>query len=176
MPFGLVPRYMELWNLNHFANLIYVMPFLDCSTISVQLWNELYQKTQGEEGRIITDNAELILTEVRHVYVALHRGTDGAPAALTLPNRRSEMRQHLSTYPLCNIPGHHSDSSSHAHESSVAEASQRPATASVDVPHRDSVLANITPFSSPAYHPDDSTLHHHPDWSSTLLPTSLNFR
>ena len=135
------------------------------------LWNELHQKTQGEEGRVSTLNAEFVFAEVRHLYVALHRGTDGAPATLTLPDRRSEIRQHLSTYPLCNTPDHRSDPTSHVHESSVAEASQRPATESTDVTHRDSVLANITPSSLPASCLDGSTPHH-PNYPSPIIESS----
>ncbi|KAI0002892.1 hypothetical protein BJV74DRAFT_813920 [Russula compacta] len=116
-------------------------------------------------------NAGFVFTVVRHLYFALHQGTDSALATLTLPDRRSEIRQHLWTYPLCSIPDHRSGSTSHVHESSVAEVSRPPAAASIDVPHRDSVLANITPSSLLASGLDDSTPRH-PDWPSPVIESS----
>jgi hypothetical protein len=47
-----------------------------------------------------------VLTWIRPLYVALHQGTDAAPAAFAAANDFEFVKSHPSSYPLCNIVGH----------------------------------------------------------------------
>ncbi|KAH9965662.1 hypothetical protein BGW80DRAFT_747365 [Lactifluus volemus] len=69
------------------------------------LWNEI---TQEAHDRGSYDISHCILSPIRHLYFALHQGTDVAPTAFdaaTYP--LNPVLFEPSSYPLCNIPGHH---------------------------------------------------------------------
>ncbi|KAH9972228.1 hypothetical protein BJV77DRAFT_1154981 [Russula vinacea] len=76
------------------------------------LWNEIVQeaKKQGYSGT----NA-LILKDLRHLYIALHQGTDAAPTAFSASTYRFDpILFEPSTYPSCDIPSHRPDSIAHS--------------------------------------------------------------
>ncbi|KAH9952861.1 hypothetical protein BGW80DRAFT_570439 [Lactifluus volemus] len=68
------------------------------------LWNKLRNK----ESYFLTID---ILRPNRHHFIALHQGTDAVPTAFDASTDDSDpiLRQ-PSSYPLCNVLGHHSDS------------------------------------------------------------------
>ena len=85
------------------------------------LWNTLVQRAQdpGDPSPFIC-----ILKATRHIYVALHRGTDAAPAAFSASTEAvNVILDRPSSYPICNIPGHHPDSTPHVNDASAREAS-----------------------------------------------------
>jgi hypothetical protein len=65
------------------------------------LWNELVQKAWK---RGLRSTPVLILNMIRHLYIALHQGTDAAPIAF------SASTDHFmpSSYPFCKIASHRS--------------------------------------------------------------------
>jgi hypothetical protein len=68
------------------------------------LWNEITREARSRGSWQI---AYYCLNPILHLYIALHQATDAAPTAFD-----ASTNDYASSYPLCNIPGHHSDSSS----------------------------------------------------------------
>jgi Family of unknown function (DUF6535) len=69
------------------------------------LWNEITREAQTDRTFCI---ALRTLKHIRHLYIALHQGTDAAPSAFdTSTNGDDIVLLSGSSYPLCNIPAHH---------------------------------------------------------------------
>ncbi|KAH9987493.1 hypothetical protein BJV77DRAFT_1070467 [Russula vinacea] len=75
------------------------------------LWNEIVQeaKKQGTNNSIPVN----ILRQIRHLYIALHQGTDAAPTAFSPSTDSDFILLKPSSYPLCNIASHRQDSIVH---------------------------------------------------------------
>jgi hypothetical protein len=71
------------------------------------LWNEIVQEAQDLEPY---STLVSILQSIRHLYIALHQGTDAAPTAFS-PSTYSFNRilSLPSSYPLCSIDSHRRD-------------------------------------------------------------------
>jgi hypothetical protein len=81
------------------------------------LWNQVVPEAQRGRQRYTT----WILAEIRHLYIALHQGTDAAPTAFSESTASyDDILFQSSSYPLCNIPGHLSHPMHHAPETSSA--------------------------------------------------------
>ena len=79
------------------------------------LWNQIVLKAQNGESAMAWD----ILKQIRNVYIALHEGADCPPrrfSADTIGGFIDDVLCPLSTYPLCKIPDHHSDSPTLIHD------------------------------------------------------------
>ncbi|KAI0002890.1 hypothetical protein BJV74DRAFT_813916 [Russula compacta] len=147
-----------------------------CNTLP-GLQHEFSTQNRGRYNK----NPYDVVIQIRHLYASLHPGTDAAPTALTQPSSAlfSDIRQHLSTYPSCNIPGHRYDLMPHNHGLSAAEApyhstaadySTSSSTAISDLP---SVLAAATSIPQPAFTPlSDSTIDLRPTGSTDHPPLS----
>jgi hypothetical protein len=72
------------------------------------LWNEIAQKA-GDQGPFST--SARILRDIRHLYIALHRGTDFAPIAFSASTGGLDsILERPLMYPQCDIPSHRPDS------------------------------------------------------------------
>jgi len=83
------------------------------------LWNELVQEA-GNQRRYLT--LVPILRLIRHYYIALHQSTDAAPTAFSASTHSlNSILFQSSSYPSCDIAGHHPDSTIYtpAHDSST---------------------------------------------------------
>ena len=88
-----------------------------CNTLSelqhdfCTLWNEIVQlaRKRGPSSRPVR-----ILHSIRHLYITSHQGTDAAPIAFP-PSTHPDhlMMFHPSSYPLCDVASHRSDSTAH---------------------------------------------------------------
>ena len=77
------------------------------------LWNQVVLKAQNGDEEMVWD----ILKPIRNVYIALHEGTDCSPRLFSASTcDRDENLNLSSSYPLCNIPDHHPDSSILIHD------------------------------------------------------------
>jgi hypothetical protein len=82
------------------------------------LWNEIVQEANNS-GHYTTPVVVLtapiyILREIRHLYIALHQGTDAAPTAFSASTPSLDFILYQpSSYPLCNIAGHRPDLAVH---------------------------------------------------------------
>jgi hypothetical protein len=75
------------------------------------LWNELVQEATNK-GRL--SNPVLILRKIRHLYIALHQGTDAAPIAFSASTDDWDaILFPPSSYPFCNPAGHRPHSTAH---------------------------------------------------------------
>ncbi|KAI0246132.1 hypothetical protein BJV78DRAFT_1158111 [Lactifluus subvellereus] len=93
------------------------------------LWNEIVLKARITGAYTIP---VYILSEIRHIYIALHQGTDSAPTAFSASTRHSDDILHQpSSYPLCNIPGH----PSHIYEAVIGAPEKTPHTSTDTLPH-----------------------------------------
>jgi ubiquitin carboxyl-terminal hydrolase 10 len=72
------------------------------------MWNEVVQKARDEE-RNLPDYFRFvdILHQLRRHYITLHQGTDAAPTAFV---NEFHIPMEPSSYPLCDIASHRSDS------------------------------------------------------------------
>ncbi|KAI0247171.1 hypothetical protein BJV78DRAFT_955483 [Lactifluus subvellereus] len=114
------------------------------------LWNEIVLEARNRGDHRIP---YYILKEIRHIYIALHQGTDSAPTAFSASTDHfAVILYQPSSYPLCNIPGH----GSHIHEP-VVDLPEDTVNASAatlsNVPHPDAVLTTIGPSAGPDVSP-----------------------
>ena len=76
------------------------------------LWNEIVQEAM-KQGHACTN--AFILKDLRHLYIALHQGTDAAPTAFSPSTDRFDPIMFApSSYPSCDIPSHRPDSIAHS--------------------------------------------------------------
>ena len=77
------------------------------------LWNQIVRKVRDENDRL---TALYTLGPIRDVYTALHLDTNSAPSRIFASTTDPEgILRVPSSYPLCNVPGHHPDSTNDAH-------------------------------------------------------------
>ena len=82
------------------------------------LWNEIVVKVQNDNDRSM---AFQILGPIHDVYIALHPDTDAASTQFSASTTEEDWLPFDPTsYPLCNIPGHHPDSKPHIHDDSAS--------------------------------------------------------
>jgi hypothetical protein len=80
------------------------------------LWNQV---TRGADMGI----SKYILRPIRNIYLTLHLHTDSAPTAFDASTGdEDDILCYPSTYPLCNVPGHHSHSTPHTHDVAIPTA------------------------------------------------------
>jgi hypothetical protein len=64
-----------------------------------------------------------ILRPIRKIYLTLHLHTDSAPTAFSASTGEEDgILFHPTSYPLCNIPSHHPDSTPHIHDAATPTA------------------------------------------------------
>ena len=71
------------------------------------LWNDVVQEARKRGSDSIPT---YILRYTRHLYIASHQGTDASPTLFSSSTPdHDDILFHDSSYPLCNIAGHHPD-------------------------------------------------------------------
>ena len=79
------------------------------------LWNELVEEVGNRRSYSIR-----ILHEIRQLYISLHEGTDAAPTAFSASTDRLDpILKRPSSYPLCNVASHRTDSTAPVHSPTV---------------------------------------------------------
>jgi hypothetical protein len=117
------------------------------------LWNTLAQNARDSED---PSSPISILKATRHIYVALHPGTDVAstpPSTSTDNVNINHVLNQPSSYPLCNISDHRPDSTIRVHDATVVENSESHAPHAT--PESNPPLAS---FESESIHPAESRL------------------
>ena len=83
------------------------------------LWNDVVSRADG-------NIRWYILRRTRNVYLTLHLHTDCAPTEFSASTSDEDAMLSLAfVYPLCNIPGHHPDSTPQIHDASTSTAIPR---------------------------------------------------
>ncbi|KAH9013151.1 hypothetical protein EDB83DRAFT_298971 [Lactarius deliciosus] len=95
---------------------MYEIRHLNSST-SCALWNQIVLKAQNDNNRTTTAH---ILKPIRKIYATLHQDTDTAPTGFFTTSDEDRILLLPTSYPLCNIPRHHSDSTLHIHDDSTS--------------------------------------------------------
>jgi hypothetical protein len=106
------------------------------------LWNQIVHQVQngdvqdGDARRMVIR----ILSPVRNVYIALHQDTNSAPTQFSAStDDRDYILWEPSSYPVCNVAGHHPDTTS-------LTSHDRPASTTMMwvVPHDDAKTALVS--------------------------------
>ena len=81
------------------------------------LWNQVVRRATGVSTAVRWN----ILRPIRNVYLTLHLHTDCAPTEFSASTSDNHDRLwHIFAYPLCNIDGHHPDSTPRIHDASTS--------------------------------------------------------
>jgi hypothetical protein len=112
------------------------------------LWNQVVREVQHGDDRVA---AFRILRRIRHVFLSLHQDTDSAPTRFSVStDDNDDVLKDPTSYPVCKVSSHHSDSTLHIHDDDA------PATIARTVPHDHNNTALVTPFSSPDLPPSST--------------------
>ena len=96
--------------------------------------------------------AGYILRHIRNVFLSLHQHTDSAPTQFSASTGDLDhILQQRSSYPLCKVSDHHSDSTPHIHDDGVS------ATPTHVIPHDANDAASVPSITSP--NPPPSPTH-----------------
>jgi hypothetical protein len=83
------------------------------------LWNQVIRAAD----RLMAWN---ILRPIRNIHLTLHLHTDSAPTAFSASTDDEDITlRQISSYSLCNIPGHHLDLATQIHDASASTATPR---------------------------------------------------
>ena len=131
-----------------FSNVLFEASKLDAKDTSSELqhdfcalWNQIVNETQGSNDQWM---AYCILRPIRRVYLSLHHNTDSAPTHFSASTIDwDDILQDTSSYPLCKISDHRSDSTPHTHDDSVS------ATLTHVIPHDANDAASVPSLTSP---------------------------
>ena len=81
------------------------------------LWNQIVNEAQDEDWNM----ALRILMPIRNVFLSLHQDTDSAPTRFSASTSDWEpILRDPSSYPVCKVPDHSSDSTPHTHDDGVS--------------------------------------------------------
>ena len=97
------PEDLDLGALSQF-DLRHTLPALQHEFCS--LWNEIVQRARGNGNN---DSSLLILKQIQHIFLSLHRRTDSVPTAFSTSTSDDDTDQVLdlpSLYPLCSDMPH----------------------------------------------------------------------
>jgi hypothetical protein len=105
------------------------------------VWNEIVQEAMDQANQGPFGTPVRILREIRHLYIALHEGTDASSIAFSASTDDfDDILYRPSPYPLCNIASHRPDSTTRPNSRAVSLFT-RPGglpNASPDLPSRGS--------------------------------------
>lgn len=141
------------WLRDEFSNVLEATSKFDVQDTTLELQHVLCtlesNRSQGAERR--RPIAWYILKPIRHIYTTLHGDADSAPTRFsTFIRDHDQILWRPSSYPLCNVPSHHPDSTPHTHDAS--EASK---TSAHSVLHGDDALVPVyldNTFDAPSIH------------------------
>ena len=113
------------------------------------LWNQIVRESQGGND---WDMTSYILKPIRNVYLSVHQDTDSAPTQFSASTRyRSYILRLPSSYPVCKVPDHRSDSTPHIYDDGVLATLARP------IPYYDPTIPSFSPSLTSPDPPPTST-------------------
>ena len=114
------------------------------------LWNQIVNKARDDDDG---EMAFYILADIRNVFLALHQDTDSAPTQFsTSTHDNDHVLYDPTSYPVCKVSDHRSDSTPHIHNDGVSTNLEH------DIP-LDPIVPAFVPFLFPSspYPPSSST-------------------
>ena len=125
------------------------------------LWNQIVNEVQGSNDRTMVG---FILRPIRNVYLALHEDTDSAPTQFSASSDYFNIIMgQPSSYPVCKVPDHRSNSTPHIHDDAVSETLARA------IPHDPNIPAFVPSLASPD--PPSSSTHASLPVDETIINT-----
>ena len=98
----------KLWLLSSLSNFDVHDTLPELQNDFCAIWNETVLEARRKES---DDHLVSVLREIRHVYIALHQGTDDAPTTFSAHTHYLDpILGKPSSYPLCNNSFHRADS------------------------------------------------------------------
>ena len=114
------------------------------------LWNHIVNEAQGNDQLM----ASLILRRIRKVFPALHQDTDSTPTNFSAYT--DDWDSNLgepSSYPVCKVSDHRSDSTPHIHEDDLSTTLAHAVRHDFEIPAFVPFLTSLDPPPSPANSP-----------------------
>jgi len=158
------------------------------------LWNEIVLKAQNDNSKEISG---YVLSPIQNLYTDLHQDTNSAltrflPAPGDVYHGIIFDEPEPSSFPLCNVPGHHPDSTPRIHDGSASTTFARtdlhdnaaalaPAplassdASSLPVPaprHAEECLTDVPPLDNDIYVPGSFHPAHHTAIENVLIPAT----
>ncbi|KAH9035108.1 hypothetical protein EDB83DRAFT_2415780, partial [Lactarius deliciosus] len=128
------------------------------------LWNQIVLRAQCDNDQLM---ALLILGPIRNIYAGLHHDTVSTPIRFSSTTTdHDQILFEPSSYPLCNVPGHHPDSTPHMDGGSTSTTFARV------LPHDHNNTALVPSFlaSSPDMPPSSTRASVRVEGNSTDVP------
>jgi hypothetical protein len=166
-------HWREHWPLYEFSKVIKEASKFDVLNTSPELQHEFCALWNQVHDASYTRTSWHILRPIHNIYLTLHLHTDSAPTAFSASTGDEDnILSHPSSYPSCNVPGHHpylpayllNASASTAIHHAVLDDNNAIVPAS---PHDAPLLSILAPF-----HVDENPVDV-PVLDSTLAPASL---
>ena len=111
------------WIWEEFSKVLSATSKFDVLNTSPELQHEFCALWNEVVSIAYVDVPWYILRRIRNVYLVLHLHTDSAPTEFSAStNDDDALLNGVSAYPLCNIPGHHPDSTPRIHDVSTSTA------------------------------------------------------
>ena len=108
------------WPANEFSKVLSAASKFDVLDTSLKLQHDFCELWNEVVRRYDDVTSWHILRPIRDVYLTLHLNTDCAPTEFSASGGDGDgVFRHQSSYPLCNIPGHHPDSTVHNYDVSA---------------------------------------------------------
>ena len=105
------------------------------------LWNKIVNEAQHGHYQSMADQ---ILGHIRHIYLALHQDSDSAPTQFSALTRDDDsILWEPSSYPVCKVAEHRSDSTPHIHDEGVST------TLAGAIPHDPNIPTSVPSLVSP---------------------------
>ena len=85
------------------------------------LWNQIVNEAQGGDWNLALILSYYILRPIRSVFLTLHQDTNSAPTRFsTFTVHQADILRDLSSYPVCKVLDHRSDSTPHTHDNCIS--------------------------------------------------------
>ena len=109
------------WPRDEFSKVLSAASKFDALNTSPELQHEfcaLWNQIICADGWMMPS---WILRPIRNIYLTLHLHTDSVPTAFSASTcEDNDILRQQNSYPLCNIPGHHPDSTPQIHDASTS--------------------------------------------------------
>ena len=115
------------------------------------LWNQIVRKVQNDNNRWMAGET---LRPIRNAYIALHQDTNSAPTQFSpSTDNLDDILIDPFSYPVCQIAGHHPDSSPHTHDDTAST------TFIGAVPHSDDDTVLVSSFLCSSPYANSTSAH-----------------
>ena len=170
------------WPMSEFSKVLEAASKFDVSDTSPELqhefcalWNQIVRKVNRLFPIPLHVRRSMklyILARIRNVYLALHQDADPALSRLSAFSADEDLSLRSFSFPLCDTPSHHSDSTAHIHDVSasttIARAVQYDSAALL--PASPPSTLSVPPLSAPVPLHVDENITNVPRLNNNMVP------